>query len=210
MADRRFDSPAIFSAGGDLPPRRPAAAYDRDWRRICLGLVTLGDVRGIAWAKSPGRHTAFRTAETTDPGDRNGACPAPDAAPAPPMLAVNAADYVTAAVSIKNALEIDAACWNESRAIAGPSLHAGSVFSACAETELAAGIRARHRSGMRHRLAARACRRAWRRYDRIDQSPRMIDLARAHRGLYAESTCEIVEGPSPAGRTPAADLILAA
>ena len=206
LADRRFDFARDLQLSGDLVAAEDLFAQATELAPgFATAWFTLGEVRELLGDRN-GAIVAFRAAEITDPGDRNGA--------GLRLMRLGAADiagmrptYVTALFD-QYAPKFDAAL-RDDLGYRGPALLLAAVVGARA----AAGGPARFGRvidlGCGTGLAARAFAPVAGEIIGIDLSPRMIDRARA-TGLYAEvDVAEIVEG---LGRRPdsSADLILAA
>jgi len=206
LADRRFDFARDLQLSGDLVAAEDLFAQATELAPgFATAWFTLGEVRELLGDRD-GAIVAFRAAEMTDPGDRNGA--------GLRLMRLGAADlagmrptYVTALFD-QYAPKFDAAL-RDDLGYRGPALLLAAVLGARA----AAGGPARFGRvidlGCGTGLAARAFAPVAGEIIGIDLSPRMIDRARA-TGLYAEvDVAEIVEG---LGRRPSgsADLILAA
>src|SRR6187399_238134 len=73
MADRRFDFARDLQRKGDLAAAADLLLQTTELApKFASAWFTLGEVRELLGDRQ-GAITAFRTAETTDPGDRNGA-----------------------------------------------------------------------------------------------------------------------------------------
>jgi predicted TPR repeat methyltransferase len=206
VADRRFDYARDLQLRGDLVAAEDLLVQATD---LAPGFATawfrLGDVREQLGDRA-GAIVAFRKAEATDPGDRNGA--------GLRLMRLGAADiaamrptYVTA-VFDQYAPRFDTALVDH-LGYRGPALLLAAVVTARAE---AGGPPAFGRAidlGCGTGLAARAFAPITDQIIGIDLSPRMIERART-TGLYAELVvAEIVEGLKCRPGA-SADLILAA
>ena len=206
LADRRFDFARDLQLSGDLVAAEDLFAQATELAPgFATAWFTLGEVRELLGDRN-GAIAAFRAAEMTDPGDRNGA--------GLRLMRLGAADiagmrptYVTALFD-QYAPRFDAALTDD-LGYRGPAL----LFAAVVGARAAAGGPATFGCvidlGCGTGLAARAFAPVAGEIIGIDLSPRMIERARA-TGLYAEvDVAEIVEG---LGRRPdsSADLILAA
>jgi len=193
MADRRFDFARDLQRKGDLVAAADLLLQTTELApRFASAWFTLGEVRELLGDRQ-GAITAFRTAETTDPGDRNGAGMRPT--------------YVTALFD-QYAPKFDAALLDD-LGYRGPALLLAAVLAACAEADRPPAFGRVIDLGCGTGLAARAFAGLAGEMIGIDLSPRMIERARA-TGLYAEvDVAEIAEGLA---RRPdaSADLILAA
>jgi predicted TPR repeat methyltransferase len=206
VADRRFDFARDLQLSGDLVAAEDLFVQATDLAPgFATAWFTLGEVREQLGDRK-GAIVAFRTAEATDPGDRNGA--------GLRLMRLGAADLAGMRPTYVKALfdqyapRFDAALMND-LGYRGPAL----LFAAVASTRAAAGWPTTFRRaidlGCGTGLAARAFSPIVDEIIGIDLSPRMIERARA-TGLYAEvEVAEIVAGLG--GRPDAsADLILAA
>lgn len=206
IADRRFDFARDLQLRGDLVAAEDLFVQATDLAPgFATAWFTLGEVREQLGDRQ-GAIAAFRTAERTDPGDRNGA--------GLRLMRLGAADlagmrpaYVKAlfdqyAPRFDSALTCDLG-------YRGPALLLAEVLAACATAGKPAAFRRAIDLGCGTGLAARAFAPIAAEMIGIDLSPQMIERARA-TGLYAEvETAEIVEGLA---RRPdhCADLVLAA
>lgn len=206
LADRRFDFARDLQRSGDLVAAEDLFVQATDLAPgFATAWFTLGEVRELLGDRQ-GAITAFRTAETTDPNDRNGA--------GLRLMRLGAADvggmrpsYVTALFD-QYAPRFDAALLDD-LGYRGPALLLTAVLGACAAAGSAARFGRVIDLGCGTGLAARAFAGHAGEIIGIDLSPRMIDRARA-TGLYAElDVAELMEGLA---RRPdaSADLILAA
>ncbi len=206
LADRRFDFARDLQLSGDLVAAEDLFVQATDLAPgFATAWFTLGEVRELL-GDLEGAITAFRTAETTDPGDRNGA--------GLRLMRLGAADvggmrptYVTALFD-QYAPKFEAALVDD-LGYRGPALLLAAVLGACAAAGLPPAFARVIDLGCGTGLAARAFAGVAGDIIGIDLSPRMIERARL-TGLYAElDVAEIVEGLA---RRPdaSADLILAA
>jgi predicted TPR repeat methyltransferase len=206
LADRRFDFARDLQLRGDL-----VAAADLFVQAIDLApgfataWFTLGEVREQLGDRE-GAIVAFRNAEMTDPGDRNGAglrlmrLGAAELSSMPPT-------YVRALFN-QYAPKFEAALVND-LGYRGPAVLFKAVLAARVAACEPAFFRRAIDLGCGTGLAAGAFAAQTEEIIGIDLSPRMIELARAS-GLYAElEVAEIVEGLSDR-REASADLVLAA
>jgi predicted TPR repeat methyltransferase len=206
IADRRFDFARDLQLKGDL-----VAAADLFVQAIDLApgfataWFTLGEVREQLGDRE-GAIAAFRNAQMTDPGDRNGAglrlmrLGATELAAMPPT-------YVRALFN-QYAPRFEAALVDD-LGYRGPALLFKAVLAARVAVRKPAFFSRAIDLGCGTGLAARAFAAQTDEIIGIDLSPRMIELAHL-TGLYAElEVAEIVQGLS--GKPEAsADLILAA
>jgi predicted TPR repeat methyltransferase len=206
LADRRFDFARDLQLRGDL-----VAAADLFVQAIDLApgfataWFTLGEVREQLGDRE-GAIVAFRNAEMTDPGDRNGAglrlmrLGAAELSSMPPT-------YVRALFN-QYAPKFEAALVND-LGYRGPAVLFKAVLAARVAACEPAFFRRAIDLGCGTGLAAGAFAAQTEEIIGIDLSPRMIELARAS-GLYAElEVAEIVDGLSNR-REASADLVLAA
>ncbi len=206
IADRRFDFARDLQLRGDLVA---AADLFVQATNLAPGFATawfvLGEVREQLGDRE-GAIVAFRNAQMSDPGDRNGAAlrlmrlGATELAAMPPT-------YVRALFN-QYALKFEAALVND-LGYRGPAQLFKAVLAARAAVRKPAFFRRAIDLGCGTGLAARAFVAQTDEIIGIDLSPRMIELAHL-TGLYAElEVAEIVEGLS---RKPeaSADLVLAA
>jgi len=206
IADRRFDFARDLQLKGDL-----VAAADLFVQAIDLApgfataWFTLGEVREQLGDRE-GATVAFRNAEMTDPGDRNGAglrlmrLGAAELAAMPPT-------YVSALFN-QYAPKFEAALIDD-LGYRGPALLFKAVLAARAAICKPALFRRAIDLGCGTGLAAGAFAAQTDEIIGIDLSPRMIELARL-TGLYAAlEVAEIVEGLATKPDA-GADLILAA
>jgi predicted TPR repeat methyltransferase len=206
VADRRFDYARDLQLRGDLVAAEDLLVQATD---LAPGFATawfkLGEVREQLGDRA-GAILAFRTAEATDTGDRNGA--------GLRLMRLGAADtagmrpsYVTALFD-QYAPRFDTALVDD-LGYRGPALLLAAVVTARAEAGRPPVFGRTIDLGCGTGLAARAFSAIVDEIIGIDLSPRMIERARA-TGLYAGlAVAEIVEGLK---RRPdaSADLILAA
>jgi len=206
LADRRFDFARDLQLSGDLVAAEDLFVQTTELAPgFATAWFTLGEVRELLGDRN-GAIVAFRAAEITDPGDRNGA--------GLRLMRLGAADiagmrptYVTALFD-QYAPKFDAAL-RDDLGYRGPALLLAAVLGARGAAGGPATFGHVIDLGCGTGLAARAFAPVAREIIGIDLSPRMIERARA-TGLYAEvDVAEIVEG---LGRRPdsSADLILAA
>jgi predicted TPR repeat methyltransferase len=206
LADRRFDFARDLQLSGDLVAAEDLFVQATDLAPgFATAWFTLGEVRELL-GDIEGAITAFRTAETTDPGDRNGA--------GLRLMRLGATDltgmrptYVTALFD-QYAPKFDAALLGD-LGYRGPALLLAAVLGARAALGLPPAFDRVVDLGCGTGLAARAFAGIAGDIIGIDLSPRMIERARL-TGLYTElDVAEIAEGLS---RRPdaSADLILAA
>jgi predicted TPR repeat methyltransferase len=206
LADRRFDFARDLQLSGDLVAAEDLFVQATDLAPgFATAWFTLGEVRELL-GDIKGAITAFRTAENTDPGDRNGA--------GLRLMRLGAADlagmrptYVTALFD-QYAPKFDAALLGD-LGYRGPALLLAAVLGARAALGLPPAFDRVIDLGCGTGLAGRAFAGIAGDIIGIDLSPRMIERARL-TGLYAElDVAEITEGLS---RRPdaSADLILAA
>jgi predicted TPR repeat methyltransferase len=206
MADRRFDFARDLQRKGDLAAAADLLLQTTELApKFASAWFTLGEVRELLGDRQ-GAITAFRTAETTDPGDRNGA--------GLRLMRLGAADLAGMRPTYVKALfdqyapKFDAALLDD-LGYRGPALLLAAVLAACAEADRRPAFGRVIDLGCGTGLAARAFAGLAGEIIGIDLSPRMIERARA-TGLYAKvEVAEIVEGLA---RQPdaSADLILAA
>jgi predicted TPR repeat methyltransferase len=206
VADRRFDYARDLQLRGDLVAAEELFVQATD---LAPGFATawfrLGEVREQLGDRA-GAILAFRTAELTDPGDRNGA--------GLRLMRLGAADvggmrptYVTALFD-QYAPRFDAALV-DNLGYRGPALLLAAVVTARAEAGRPPAFCRAIDLGCGTGLAARAFSAIVGEIIGIDLSPRMIERARA-TGHYAELTVAgIVEGLK-CRPDASADLILAA
>jgi predicted TPR repeat methyltransferase len=206
IADRRFDFARDLQLSGDLVAAEDLFVQATDLAPgFATAWFTLGEVREQLGDRS-GAIAAFRAAELTDPGDRNGA--------GLRLMRLGAADlagmrpaYVTALFD-QYAPRFDVALMDD-LGYRGPALLLAAVVAARVAAGKPASFRRAIDLGCGTGLAARAFAPIVDEIIGIDLSPKMIARARA-TGLYAElDVAEIVEG---LGNRPeaGADLILAA
>jgi predicted TPR repeat methyltransferase len=206
LADRRFDFARDLQLSGDLVAAEGLFVQATDLAPgFATAWFTLGEVREMLGDRQ-GAIVAFRTAEITDPGDRNGA-----ALRLMRLGAISLAGmrptYVTALFD-QYAPRFDAALLDD-LGYCAPALLLAAVVGACT----AAGRPARFGGvidlGCGTGLAARAFAGLADEIIGIDLSPKMVERARA-TGLYAEvDVAEIVGGLANRANA-SADLILAA
>lgn len=206
LADRRFEFARDLQLGGDLVAAEDLFVQATDLAPgFATAWFTLGEVRELL-GDIKGATAAFRTAQTADPGDRNGA--------GLRLMRLGAADlagmrpsYVTALFD-QYALNFEAALVDD-LGYRGPALLLAAVLGARAALGLPPAFARVIDLGCGTGLAARAFAGIASDIIGIDLSPRMIERARL-TGLYAElEVAEIVQGLA---RQPdaGADLILAA
>jgi predicted TPR repeat methyltransferase len=206
VADRRFDYARDLQLRGDLVAAEDLFVQATDLAPgFATAWFTLGDVREQLGDRA-GAILAFRTAELTDPGDRNGA--------GLRLMRLGAAKvggmrptYVTALFD-QYAPRFDAALVDH-LGYRGPALLLAAVMTARTEAGRPPAFGRAIDLGCGTGLAARAFATIVDDIIGIDLSPKMVERARA-TGLYAElAVAEIVEGLKgrPDG---SADLILAA
>jgi predicted TPR repeat methyltransferase len=206
VADRRFDYARDLQLRGDLVAAEDLFVQATDLAPgFATAWFTLGDVREQLGDRA-GAILAFRTAELTDPGDRNGA--------GLRLMRLGAADiggmrptYVTALFD-QYAPRFDAALV-DNLGYRGPALLLAAVVAARTEAGRPPALGRAIDLGCGTGLAARAFSTIVDDIIGIDLSPKMIERARA-TGLYAElAVAEIVDGLKcrPDG---SADLVLAA
>jgi predicted TPR repeat methyltransferase len=206
VADRRFDYARDLQLRGDLIAAEDLFVQATDLAPgFATAWFTLGDVREQLGDRA-GAILAFRTAELTDPGDRNGA--------GLRLMRLGAADiggmrptYVTALFD-QYAPRFDAALV-DNLGYRGPALLLAAVVAARTEAGRPPALGRAIDLGCGTGLAARAFSTIVDDIIGIDLSPKMIERARA-TGLYAElAVAEIVDGLKcrPDG---SADLVLAA
>jgi predicted TPR repeat methyltransferase len=206
LADRRFDFARDLQLRGDLVAAADLFVQATDLAPgFATAWFTLGEVREQLGDRD-GAIVAFRNAEMTDPGDRNGAglrlmrLGAAELSAMPPT-------YVRALFN-QYAPKFEAALTDE-LGYRGPALLFKAVLAARAAVGKPAFFRRAIDLGCGTGLAARAFAAQTDEIIGIDLSPRMIALA-SLTGLYAElEVAEIVEG---LGARPAAsaELVLAA
>jgi predicted TPR repeat methyltransferase len=206
IADRRFDFARDLQLKGDLVAAADLFVQATDLAPgFATAWFTLGEVREQLGDRE-GAVVAFRNAQMTDPGDRNGAglrlmrLGATELAAMPPT-------YVSALFN-QYAPKFEAALIDD-LGYRGPALLFKAVLAARAAVRKPAFFRRAVDLGCGTGLAARAFAAQTDEIIGIDLSPRMIELARL-TGLYAAlEVAEIVEG---LGSRPdaSADLILAA
>jgi predicted TPR repeat methyltransferase len=206
VADRRFDFARDLQLSGDLVAAEDLFVQATDLAPgFATAWFTLGEVREQLGDRD-GAIVAFRTAEMTDPGDRNGA--------GLRLMRLGASDIAGMRPTYVKALfdqyapRFDAALVDD-LGYRGPALLLAAVAIARAAADRPLAFRRAIDLGCGTGLAARAFAVVVDEIIGIDLSPRMIERARA-TGLYAEvDVAEIVEGLArrPDG---CADLILAA
>lgn len=206
LADRRFDFARDLQLSGDLVAAEDLFVQATDLAPgFATAWFTLGEVRELLGDRK-GAILAFRAAEMTDPGDRNGA--------GLRLMRMGAAGLAGMRPTYVKALfdqyapKFDAALMDD-LGYRAPALLLAAVVGACAAAGRPASFGRVVDLGCGTGLAARAFSAVAGEIIGIDLSPRMIERARA-TGLYAElDVAEIVEG---LGRRPdaSADLILAA
>jgi predicted TPR repeat methyltransferase len=206
IADRRFDFARDLQLKGDLVAAADLFVQATDLAPgFATAWFTLGEVREQLGDRE-GAVVAFRNAQMTDPGDRNGAglrlmrLGAAELSAMPPT-------YVSALFN-QYAPKFEAALIDD-LGYRGPALLFKAVLAARAAIRKPAWFRRAIDLGCGTGLAARAFAAQTDEIIGIDLSPRMIELAQL-TGLYAAlEVAEVVEGLS---RKPdaSADLILAA
>ena len=191
LADRRFDFARDLQLSGDLVAAEDLFVQATDLAPgFATAWFTLGEVRELLGDRQ-GAITAFRTAETSDPGDRNGA--------GLRLMRLGATDlagmrptYVTALFD-QYAPKFEAALLDD-LGYRGPALLLAAVLDARAVAGIVPVFAGVIDLGCGTGLAARAFAGVAAGFIGIDLSPRMIERARA-TGLYAElDVAEIVEG----------------
>jgi predicted TPR repeat methyltransferase len=206
VADRRFDYARDLQRSGDLVAAEDLFVQATDLAPgFATAWFTLGDVREQLGDRA-GAIVAFRTAELTDPGDRNGA--------GLRLMRLGAADiggmrptYVTALFD-QYAPRFDAALVDH-LGYRGPALLLAAVMITRTDAGRPPVFGRAIDLGCGTGLAARAFAAIVDDIVGIDLSPRMIERARA-TGLYAElAEGEIVDGLKRRADS-SADLILAA
>lgn len=206
LADRRFDFARDLQQSGDLVAAEDLFVQATDLAPgFATAWFTLGEVRESLGDRQ-GAITAFRTAQTTDPGDRNGA--------GLRLMRLGAADlagmrpgYVTALFD-QYAPKFEAALVDD-LGYRGPALLRAAVLGARAAADLPPAFARIIDLGCGTGLAARAFAGVAGHIIGIDLSPRMIERARAS-GLYAElDVAEIAQGLSRRADA-SAELIIAA
>lgn len=206
VADRRFDYARDLQLRGDLVAAEDLFVQATDLAPgFATAWFTLGDVREQLGDR-PGAIVAFRTAEATDPGDRNGAGLRLMRLGALSLGGMRPA-YVTALFD-QYAPRFDAALLGD-LGYRGPALLLAAVLATRVEAGRPPAFARAIDLGCGTGLAARAFSGIADDIIGIDLSPRMIERARV-TGLYAElEVAEIVDGlrGRPDG---SADLILAA
>ena len=206
IADRRFDFARDLQLNGDLVAAADLFVQATDLAPgFATAWFTLGEVREQLGDRE-GAIVAFRNAQMTDPGDRNGAglrlmrLDAAELAAMPPT-------YVRALFN-QYAPKFEAALVDD-LGYRGPALLFKAVLAARVAVRKPAFFRRAIDLGCGTGLAARAFAAQTDEIIGIDLSPRMIELAQL-TGLYAElEVAEIVQG---LGSKPdaSADLILGA
>jgi predicted TPR repeat methyltransferase len=206
IADRRFDFARDLQLKGDLVAAADLFVQTTDLAPgFATAWFTLGEVREQLGDRE-GAIAAFRNAQMTDPGDRNGAglrlmrLGATELAAMPPT-------YVCALFN-QYAPKFEAALIDD-LGYRGPAVLFKAVLAARAAVRKPAFFSRAIDLGCGTGLAARAFAAQTDEIIGIDLSPRMVELAHL-TGLYAElEVAEIVQGLS--GKAEAsADLILAA
>ena len=182
VADRRFDYARDLQRSGDLVAAEDLFVQATDLAPgFATAWFTLGEVREQLGDRS-GAITAFRTAEATDPGDRNGA--------GLRLMRLGAADIGGMRPSYVKALfdqyapRFDAALLDD-LGYRGPALLFKAVLSVCAAARKPAFFRRAIDLGCGTGLAASAFAKGVDHFTGIDLSPRMIERSRA-TGIYAE------------------------
>jgi predicted TPR repeat methyltransferase len=206
LADRRFDFARDLQLSGDLVAAEDLFVQATDLAPgFATAWFTLGEVRELLGDRA-GAIAAFRAAETTDPGDRNGA--------GLRLMRLGAADlaamrptYVTALFD-QYAPRFDAALVDD-LGYRGPALLLAAVLGVRAAAGGPVQFPRVIDLGCGTGLAARAFAPVAGKIIGIDLSPRMVERARA-TGLYAElDVAEIADGLRRQADA-SADLILAA
>jgi predicted TPR repeat methyltransferase len=206
VADRRFDYARDLQLRGDLVAAEDLFVQATDLAPgFATAWFTLGEVRERL-GDHAGAILAFRKAEATDPGDRNGA--------GLRLMRLGALNlggmrptYVTALFD-QYAPRFDAALLDD-LGYRGPALLLAAVMAARTEAGRPPALARAIDLGCGTGLAARAFSAIVDEIIGIDLSPKMIERARA-TGLYAElAVAEIVEGLK-CRPDASADLILAA
>lgn len=206
LADRRFDFARDLQLSGDLVAAEDLFVQATDLAPgFATAWFTLGEVRELL-GDIKGAITAFRAAQTTDPGDRNGA--------GLRLMRLGAADlagmrpsYVTALFD-QYAPKFEAALVDD-LGYRGPALLLAAVLGARAALGLPPAFARVIDLGCGTGLAARAFAGVAGAIIGIDLSPRMIERARS-TGLYKElDVAEIVQGLARRADA-SAELILAA
>ena len=209
LADRRFDFARDLQLSGDLVAAEDLFLQTTDLAPgFATAWFTLGEVRELLGDRS-GAIAAFRVAETTDPGDRNGA--------GLRLMRLGAADlagmrptYVTALFD-QYAPQVRCRADGRSR-LSRPGAAAGRGARRARRGGQAGPLPACDRSRLRHGI--------WRPrafatesssdFIGIDLSPRMIERAACHRALCGtrcrRDRCKASRGQADAS----ADLVLAA
>jgi predicted TPR repeat methyltransferase len=206
IADRRFDFARDLQLKGDLVAAADLFVQATDLAPgFATAWFTLGEVREQLGDRE-GAIVAFRNAQMSDPGDRNGA--------GLRLMRLGAAELAAMPLTYVSALFNQYAPKFEAALIddlgyRGPALLFKAVLAARVAVRKPAFFRRAIDLGCGTGLAARAFAAQTDEIIGIDLSPRMIELARL-TGLYtALEVAEIVEG---LGSKPdaSADLILAA
>jgi predicted TPR repeat methyltransferase len=205
IADRRFDYARDLQLSGDLVAAEDLFVQATDLAPgFATAWFTLGEVREQLGDRN-GAIAAFRTAEITDPGDRNGAGLRLMRLGA--TLAAMRPAYVKALFD-QYAPRFDAALLDH-LGYRGPALLAAAVVLARATVGRPATFARAIDLGCGTGLAAHAFASMVDELIGFDLSPRMIERARL-TGLYAElEVAEIVEGLA-ARQQASADLVVAA
>jgi predicted TPR repeat methyltransferase len=206
LADRRFDFARDLQLKGDLVAAADLFVQATDLAPgFATAWFTLGEVREQLGDRE-GAITAFRNAQMTDTGDRNGAglrlmrLGAMELAAMPPT-------YVRALFN-QYAPKFEAALVDD-LGYRGPAVLFKAVLAARAAAGKPAFFKRAIDLGCGTGLAARAFAAQTDEIIGIDLSPRMVELAQL-TGLYAElEVAEIVEGLNSKPQA-SADLILAA
>jgi predicted TPR repeat methyltransferase len=206
IADRRFDFARDLQLKGDLVAAADLFVQATDLAPgFATAWFTLGEVREQLGDRE-GAIVAFRNAQMTDPGDRNGAglrlmrLDAAELAAMPPT-------YVRALFN-QYAPKFEAALVDD-LGYRGPALLFKAVLAARVAVRKPAFFRRAIDLGCGTGLAARAFAAQTDEIIGIDLSPRMIELAHL-TGLYAElEVAEIVQGLASKPDA-SAELILAA
>jgi predicted TPR repeat methyltransferase len=206
VADRRFDYARDLQLNGELVAAEDLFVQATDLAPgFATAWFTLGEVRELLGDRN-GAIAAFRTAEATDPGDRNGA--------GLRLMRLGAAHLAGMRPTYVKALfdqyapRFDAALLDD-LGYRGPALLLAAVVIERAAAGQSATFGRVIDLGCGTGLAARAFAGISDEIIGIDLSPKMIERARA-TGLYAElAVAEVVEGLSVRPDA-SADLVLAA
>ena len=206
VADRRFDYARDLQLNGELVAAEDLFVQATDLAPgFATAWFTLGEVREALGDRS-GAIVAFRTAEATDPGDRNGA--------GLRLMRLGAADLAGMRPTYVKALfdqyapRFDVALVDD-LGYRGPALLLAAVTIERAAAGLPTTFSRVIDLGCGTGLAARAFSDVADEIIGIDLSPKMIERARL-TGLYAElAVAEVVEGLRDRPNA-SADLVLAA